>query len=141
MTEQRPTRLRVKLFDAVGEALRAAGVKVDDEARTLIVDIVEHGVRELLWGLAARHALEPPPIVTVPTVTGPHLVGGEFGHTIEEWSIAPPDKLIDTMAKAKNSDLARAAFDAAVLARPNGRVLLRDGIRIMFEARLGKVLK
>jgi len=57
----------------------------------------------------------------------------QFLFSIEEWS---PDgnRLIETVAGAKEHRVARAAFEALVDLRPKARVMLRNGAQVMGDS-------
>lgn len=50
--------------------------------------------------------------------------------SVEMWSL-DGTRWDEVMARASNVALAHAAFDAAVIERPNARIRLRDGTRLI----------
>ncbi|MFG1378892.1 hypothetical protein [Xanthobacter autotrophicus] len=65
----------------------------------------------------------------------------ESEFTVEHWDDAGR-KCIETMARAGNALVARAAFDAALTQRPGGYVILCHGARIIAKSPLaGRLLR
>lgn len=54
--------------------------------------------------------------------------------TVEEWDAEGLHRM-ETLARAANPVIARAAFHAAAVMRPNAHLLLRHGIRVVEEHR------
>jgi hypothetical protein len=59
------------------------------------------------------------------------LIGVEGGYRIDQWDSPQALKIVDKLAETVNYHMAKAAYDAALAARPGAAITLRQGARVL----------